>query len=51
VALSHVRREANVQADKLVNAILDNAMAKKDSSLAKAIAKEHAQKLHQPKLF
>jgi ribonuclease HI len=51
VTVSHVRREANVHADRLVNVILDNAGTMKDPSLARSIAKENSLKLSQPKLF
>jgi len=51
VTLSHVRREANSHADRLVNVILDNAGTKTAPALARSVAKENAQKLHQPKLF
>ena len=64
VTLSHVRREANSHADRLVNVILDNAGTKtapglaphffrsgQSAGLARSVAKENAQKLHQPRLF
>jgi ribonuclease HI len=51
VSLSHVRREANSHADRLVNVILDNAGTKAAPAMARSVAKENAQKLHQPGLF
>ena len=51
VTVSHVPRERNAHADRLVNAILDNARTMNTPGLAGAMAKKGEQKLHQPKLF
>jgi len=51
VNVSHVRRETNAHADGLVNDILDNAGAANNPALARSVAKENIDKLHQPKMF
>ena len=51
VTVSHIPRAENAHADRLVNVILDNAIARGNTGLAREIAEENRQKMHQPKLF
>ena len=51
VTVSHVPRERNTHADRLVNGILDNARTMDNPGQPGTAAKECERKLHQPKLF
>lgn len=51
VSVSHVPRARNAHADRLVNAILDNAWKPETSGPARSGAEESVERFHQPKLF
>lgn len=51
VTVSHVPRERNAHADRLVNGILDKARTMNKPGLPGTTGKEGERKFHQPKLF